>query len=128
MLSCLDTKPPHAPSKYSVGRKLMDTIHISVVTSLFKHVLLYNNQVIAHSPSRWIAYSHVDFSGNQYILEKGFYNNCADWGSQDTRICSVQPILLVRTTMRRRTQTSKQDLMSFIWYSYLSLCLFSGSK
>ncbi|XP_022602884.1 beta/gamma crystallin domain-containing protein 1-like [Seriola dumerili] len=42
----------------------------------------------------WIAYSHVDFSGDQYILEKGFYNNCADWGSQDTRICSVQPILL----------------------------------
>ncbi|CAN9504228.1 unnamed protein product [Ophioblennius macclurei] len=42
----------------------------------------------------WIAYSHVDFSGNQYILEKGFYNNCADWGSTDTRICSVQPILL----------------------------------
>ncbi|XP_014914100.1 uncharacterized protein crybg2 isoform X1 [Poecilia latipinna] len=41
----------------------------------------------------WIAYSHVDFSGNQYILEKGFYNNCADWGSQDTRVCSVQPIL-----------------------------------
>ncbi|XP_074468738.1 uncharacterized protein crybg2 [Sebastes fasciatus] len=42
----------------------------------------------------WIAYSHVDYSGNQYILEKGFYNNCADWGSQDTRICSVQPVLL----------------------------------
>ncbi|KAM3596272.1 uncharacterized protein V6R79_011530 [Siganus canaliculatus] len=42
----------------------------------------------------WIAYSHVDFSGNQYILEKGFYNNSADWGSQDSRICSVQPILL----------------------------------
>ncbi|XP_061597072.1 beta/gamma crystallin domain-containing protein 1 [Cololabis saira] len=42
----------------------------------------------------WIAYSHVDFSGNQYILEKGFYNNCADWGTQDARICSVQPILL----------------------------------
>ncbi|XP_071355714.1 beta/gamma crystallin domain-containing protein 2 [Trachinotus anak] len=42
----------------------------------------------------WIAYSHVDFSGDQYILEKGFYNNSADWGSQDTRICSVQPILL----------------------------------
>ncbi|KAM4725682.1 uncharacterized protein crybg2 [Anableps anableps] len=41
----------------------------------------------------WIAYSHVDFSGNQFILEKGIYNNCADWGSQDTRVCSVQPIL-----------------------------------
>ncbi|XP_028316839.1 uncharacterized protein crybg2 isoform X2 [Gouania willdenowi] len=42
----------------------------------------------------WVAYSHVDYSGNQYILEKGFYSNCVDWGSQDSRICSVQPILL----------------------------------
>ncbi|KAM9419880.1 uncharacterized protein ACWYII_022751 [Salvelinus alpinus] len=41
----------------------------------------------------WIAYSHVDFSGDQYILEKGFYSNSADWGSTDNRICSVQPIL-----------------------------------
>ncbi|XP_034747985.1 uncharacterized protein crybg2 [Etheostoma cragini] len=45
----------------------------------------------------WIVYSHVDFSGHQYILEKGFYNNCADWGSPDTRICSAQPILLAPT-------------------------------
>ncbi|MBN3310922.1 CRBG2 protein, partial [Amia calva] len=42
----------------------------------------------------WIAYSHVDFSGDQYILEKGFYNSCQDWGACDNRICSVQPILL----------------------------------
>ncbi|KAF3834112.1 hypothetical protein F7725_025316 [Dissostichus mawsoni] len=49
----------------------------------------------------WIAYSHVDFSGNQYILEKGFYNNCADWGSQDNRICSVQPILMAPTDSAR---------------------------
>ncbi|XP_067282605.1 serine-rich adhesin for platelets [Pseudorasbora parva] len=41
----------------------------------------------------WVAYSHVDFSGNQYVLEKGFYNNCSDWGSEDNRICSIQPIL-----------------------------------
>ncbi|XP_062841143.1 beta/gamma crystallin domain-containing protein 2 [Trichomycterus rosablanca] len=41
----------------------------------------------------WVAYSHVDFSGSQYILEKGFYNNCADWGASDNRICSIQPIL-----------------------------------
>uniref|UniRef100_A0A8C1YSF2 Beta/gamma crystallin 'Greek key' domain-containing protein n=1 Tax=Cyprinus carpio TaxID=7962 RepID=A0A8C1YSF2_CYPCA len=43
----------------------------------------------------WVAYSHVDFSGNQYVLEKGFYNNCGDWGSEDNRICSIQPILTV---------------------------------
>ncbi|KAI7798875.1 uncharacterized protein crybg2 [Triplophysa rosa] len=41
----------------------------------------------------WVAYSHVDFSGNQYILEKGFYTGCGDWGSGDNRICSIQPIL-----------------------------------
>ncbi|XP_019738782.1 absent in melanoma 1-like protein [Hippocampus comes] len=45
-------------------------------------------------PPRWVAYSHVDFSGNQYILEKGFYSTSADWGSRDTRICSVQPVRL----------------------------------
>ncbi|XDV35053.1 hypothetical protein PO909_005098, partial [Leuciscus waleckii] len=41
----------------------------------------------------WVAYSHVDFSGSQYVLEKGFYSNCSDWGSGDNRICSLQPIL-----------------------------------
>uniref|UniRef100_A0A3B4ZHC3 Absent in melanoma 1 protein-like n=1 Tax=Stegastes partitus TaxID=144197 RepID=A0A3B4ZHC3_9TELE len=47
----------------------------------------------------WIAYSHVDFSGSQYILEKGFYNNCADWGSQDTRICSVHHELMLKIVL-----------------------------
>ncbi|XP_066498861.1 beta/gamma crystallin domain-containing protein 1 [Hoplias malabaricus] len=41
----------------------------------------------------WVAYSHVDYSGNQFVLEKGYYSNCADWGSEDNRICSIQPIL-----------------------------------
>ncbi|XP_047461743.1 uncharacterized protein crybg2 isoform X2 [Mugil cephalus] len=57
----------------------------------------------------WIAYSHVDFSGHQYILEKGFYNNCADWGSQDTRICSVQPILLAPS----EEQKSKNEVILY---------------
>ncbi|XP_065146186.1 uncharacterized protein crybg2 isoform X2 [Paramisgurnus dabryanus] len=43
----------------------------------------------------WVAYSHVDFSGNQYVLEKGFYRGCGDWGSVDNHICSIQPILPV---------------------------------
>ncbi|KAM6974359.1 uncharacterized protein crybg2 [Tautogolabrus adspersus] len=56
----------------------------------------------------WVAYSHVDFSGHQYILEKGFYNNCADWGSQDNRICSVQPILLAPSDC---TRTSNEVIL-----------------
>ncbi|XP_075995421.1 uncharacterized protein crybg2 [Genypterus blacodes] len=49
----------------------------------------------------WIAYSHVDFSGQQYILEKGFYSTCADWGSDENRICSIQPVLLAPTDQSR---------------------------
>ncbi|XP_041867387.1 beta/gamma crystallin domain-containing protein 1 [Melanotaenia boesemani] len=68
------------------------------VTEAIPDVELYGYKTSTRSihvlSGAWIAYSHVDFSGNQYILEKGFYNTCADWGSQDTRICSAQPILL----------------------------------
>ncbi|XP_039595272.1 uncharacterized protein crybg2 [Polypterus senegalus] len=42
----------------------------------------------------WIAYSHVDYSGNQYILEKGYYHTWQDWGASDFKISSVQPILM----------------------------------
>lgn len=85
MSSSSTTEPTRAPSTWSAGRKSSDTrVHGDCDWGLKLDNFL-----------RWIAYSHVDFSGNQYILEKGFYNNCADWGSQDNRICSVQPILMV---------------------------------
>ncbi|XP_034016658.1 uncharacterized protein LOC117501807 [Thalassophryne amazonica] len=68
------------------------------VTEAIPDVELFEYKTLTRSihvlSGAWIAYSHVDFSGSQYILEKGFYNNCADWGAQDNRICSVQPILL----------------------------------
>ncbi|XP_070403426.1 beta/gamma crystallin domain-containing protein 2 [Nothobranchius furzeri] len=71
------------------------------VTEAIPDVELFNYKASTRSihvlSGAWIAYSHVDYSGNQYILEKGFYNNCADWGSKDTRVCSVQPILLAPT-------------------------------
>ncbi|RXM97263.1 Absent in melanoma 1-like protein [Acipenser ruthenus] len=44
----------------------------------------------------WIAYSNVDYSGSQYILEKGFYNSYQDWGGSDSQISSVQPIRLIQ--------------------------------
>ncbi|KAJ8335093.1 hypothetical protein SKAU_G00407320 [Synaphobranchus kaupii] len=57
----------------------------------------------------WIAYSHVDFSGNQYVLEKGFYSNSGDWGATDNRICSLQPILLAPT----ETPTSRSEVLLY---------------
>ncbi|KAM8975642.1 beta/gamma crystallin domain-containing protein 2 [Pelodytes ibericus] len=41
----------------------------------------------------WVAYENVDFSGEQYVLEKGTYHNYQDWGAENSTICSVQPVL-----------------------------------
>ncbi|XP_075029904.1 beta/gamma crystallin domain-containing protein 2 [Calonectris borealis] len=43
----------------------------------------------------WVAYEGTNFSGEQYVLEKGVYRNCEDWGATDCRIASAQPILQV---------------------------------
>ncbi|XP_033014583.1 beta/gamma crystallin domain-containing protein 2 [Lacerta agilis] len=43
----------------------------------------------------WVAYEDKNFSGEQYILEKGVYRNCEDWGASSCQISSVQPILQV---------------------------------
>uniref|UniRef100_A0A8B9B9Z1 Crystallin beta-gamma domain containing 2 n=1 Tax=Anser brachyrhynchus TaxID=132585 RepID=A0A8B9B9Z1_9AVES len=43
----------------------------------------------------WVAYEGPNFSGEQYILEKGVYRNCEDWGAADCCIASAQPILQV---------------------------------
>ncbi|XP_060748146.1 uncharacterized protein crybg2 [Tachysurus vachellii] len=66
----------------------------------------------------WVAYSHVDYSGNQYVLEKGFYNNCADWGSGDNRICSIQPILPALT----ESQASRRELLLYTEPNFQGMC------
>lgn len=43
----------------------------------------------------WVAYQEVGFSGEQYVLEKGVYRNCYDWGAGNSTLASLQPILQV---------------------------------
>ncbi|XP_048206536.1 beta/gamma crystallin domain-containing protein 2 isoform X2 [Perognathus longimembris pacificus] len=43
----------------------------------------------------WVAYGQVSFSGEQYVLEKGVYRNCDDWGSGNSALASLQPVLQV---------------------------------
>ncbi|GAB1289049.1 Crystallin beta-gamma domain-containing 2 [Apodemus speciosus] len=43
----------------------------------------------------WVAYEQVGFSGEQYILEKGVYRNCDDWGSGNCALSSLQPVVQV---------------------------------
>ncbi|XP_072499063.1 beta/gamma crystallin domain-containing protein 1 isoform X2 [Notamacropus eugenii] len=42
----------------------------------------------------WVAYEHPDFTGEQYILDKGLYTSFEDWGGKNCKISSVQPICL----------------------------------
>ncbi|XP_056623233.1 beta/gamma crystallin domain-containing protein 1 isoform X2 [Triplophysa dalaica] len=44
----------------------------------------------------WIAFENAQFSGEQYILEKGLYATPLDWGAQNSRILSLQPVVLDR--------------------------------
>lgn len=49
-----------------------------------------------------MAYQEVGFSGEQYVLEKGVYRNCDDWGSGSSALGSLQPVLQVRGGRRSR--------------------------
>ncbi|XP_026008528.1 microtubule-associated protein futsch-like isoform X2 [Astatotilapia calliptera] len=40
----------------------------------------------------WVAFEKPGFSGELYILEKGMYANPEDWGAQNFRIASIQPV------------------------------------
>ncbi|CAI5769900.1 Crystallin beta-gamma domain containing 1 [Podarcis lilfordi] len=44
----------------------------------------------------WVAYENPDFTGEQYILDKGLYPNYGTWGAKSCKISSVQPIILVQ--------------------------------
>ncbi|XP_054620535.1 uncharacterized protein crybg2 [Dunckerocampus dactyliophorus] len=83
-----------------------------------------NSRSIQVFSGAWVAYSHVDFSGNQYILEKGYYSNCADWGSLDTRICSVQPILLAPADGNR----TRKEILLYSEPDYNGDCLIYNHK
>ncbi|XP_061839136.1 uncharacterized protein crybg2 [Nerophis lumbriciformis] len=83
-----------------------------------------NTRSIQVYSGAWVAYSHVDFSGSQYILEKGFYSNSADWGSPDTRICSVQPIHLAPTDGNR----TRKEILLYSEPDYKGDCLIFSYK
>ncbi|XP_059839473.1 very large A-kinase anchor protein [Hypanus sabinus] len=42
----------------------------------------------------WVAYENSDFTGEQYILEKGLYSTFEDWGARNSTIASVQPVVV----------------------------------
>uniref|UniRef100_A0A452GLA8 Beta/gamma crystallin 'Greek key' domain-containing protein n=1 Tax=Gopherus agassizii TaxID=38772 RepID=A0A452GLA8_9SAUR len=41
----------------------------------------------------WVVYENPDFTGEQYILDKGLYPSAEAWGGKNSKISSVQPIV-----------------------------------
>lgn len=80
---------------------------------------------ISFAVTRWVAYEGKNFSGEQYILEKGVYRNCEDWGATSCQIASVQPVLQVRSRrlsslpatsdIMSRNARSKSSSNNFLW-------------
>ncbi|XP_013804465.2 beta/gamma crystallin domain-containing protein 1 [Apteryx mantelli] len=42
----------------------------------------------------WVAYENPEFTGEQYILDKGLYPSVEAWGGKNCKISSVQPIVV----------------------------------
>ncbi|XP_073722287.1 uncharacterized protein crybg1b isoform X1 [Misgurnus anguillicaudatus] len=42
----------------------------------------------------WIVFEEPGFCGQHYVLEKGLYSSPEDWGSSNSRILSVMPVIL----------------------------------
>ncbi|NWY00925.1 CRBG2 protein, partial [Nothoprocta ornata] len=59
----------------------------------------------------WVAYEGPNFSGEQYVLEKGVYRNCEDWGATDCRVASVQPIVQTRPCFPQIQLFSEPDFL-----------------
>ncbi|XP_043856634.1 beta/gamma crystallin domain-containing protein 1 [Dromiciops gliroides] len=58
----------------------------------------------------WVAYENPDFTGEQYILDKGLYTSFEDWGGKNCKISSVQPICL--DTFTSPSERNKVHLFS----------------
>ncbi|XP_067863007.1 beta/gamma crystallin domain-containing protein 2-like [Heptranchias perlo] len=67
----------------------------------------------------WVAYESSNYSGAQYILEKGIYRNPQDWGAQNCKISSLHPILLVEAD----GQPIRLKIQLFSEYDFSGRCL-----
>ncbi|KAM4541638.1 uncharacterized protein crybg1a [Odontesthes bonariensis] len=80
-----------------------------------------NMEDIGHSPKTqsvnvtegvWVAFEQPGFSGELYVLEKGIYPNPEDWGAQNSKILSIQPVfhdMLMGTTKFKVQLYSEPD-------------------
>ncbi|XP_078094141.1 uncharacterized protein LOC144509337 isoform X2 [Mustelus asterias] len=72
----------------------------------------------------WVVYEGVNYSGSQYIVEKGTYRNPQDWGAQNCKISSLHPILLVEPA----GQQMKMKIKVYSEFEFSGPCLILEDK
>nr|KAF6461671.1 crystallin beta-gamma domain containing 1 [Molossus molossus] len=81
-------------SEKNFGSKGSSIDVLGIVANLMETGYGVKTQSINVLSGVWVAYENPDFTGEQYILDKGFYTSFEDWGGKNYRISSVQPICL----------------------------------
>ncbi|XP_059556795.1 beta/gamma crystallin domain-containing protein 1 isoform X2 [Myotis daubentonii] len=92
-------------SEKNFGSKGSSIDVLGIVANLMETGYGVKTQSINVLSGVWVAYENPDFTGEQYILDKGFYTSFEDWGGKNCKISSVQPICLDSFSgPRRRNQ------------------------
>ncbi|KAM8788295.1 beta/gamma crystallin domain-containing protein 1 isoform 1-T1 [Rhynchonycteris naso] len=81
-------------SEKNFGSKGSSIDVLGIVANLKETGYGVKTQSINVLSGAWVAYENPDFTGEQYILDKGFYTSFEDWGGKNSKISSVQPICL----------------------------------
>ncbi|XP_059128433.1 beta/gamma crystallin domain-containing protein 1 [Peromyscus eremicus] len=92
-------------SEKNFGSKSSSIDVLGIVANLKETGYGVKTQSINVLSGVWVAYENPDFTGEQYVLDKGLYTSFEDWGGKNCKISSVQPICLDSFTgPRRRNQ------------------------
>ncbi|XP_014065774.2 uncharacterized protein crybg1a isoform X1 [Salmo salar] len=91
---CTDFLSPHVKlfSERDFGERGVNMDLLGPVTNMEDTCCGPKTQSINVQGGVWVAFENPMFSGELYVLEKGLYGSPEDWGGQNLRISSLQPV------------------------------------
>uniref|UniRef100_A0A8C8CXR4 Beta/gamma crystallin 'Greek key' domain-containing protein n=1 Tax=Oncorhynchus tshawytscha TaxID=74940 RepID=A0A8C8CXR4_ONCTS len=94
---CSDFLSPHVKlfSERDFGERGVHMDLLGPVTNMEDTCCGPKTQSINVQGGVWVAFENPMFSGELYILEKGLYGSPEDWGGQNLKISSLQPVFQV---------------------------------
>uniref|UniRef100_A0A8C8CXJ1 Beta/gamma crystallin 'Greek key' domain-containing protein n=1 Tax=Oncorhynchus tshawytscha TaxID=74940 RepID=A0A8C8CXJ1_ONCTS len=95
---CSDFLSPHVKlfSERDFGERGVHMDLLGPVTNMEDTCCGPKTQSINVQGGVWVAFENPMFSGELYILEKGLYGSPEDWGGQNLKISSLQPVFQVQ--------------------------------